>query len=102
MTLSATVWQRVFLIKGIYNVAVSVVLLIWAKELLPLFGTPAGNPASSTSSPKRKAVSGVCSAGFKITQLPQANAGPSFQLASSSGKFHATIAPTTPTGSRNV
>src|SRR4051812_34197361 len=45
MTLSATVWQRVFLIKGIYNVAVSVVLLIWAKELLPLFGTPAGNPA---------------------------------------------------------
>ena len=34
--------------------------------------------------------------------LPQASAGPSFQLAMLSGKFHGTISPTTPSGSRNV
>ena len=45
MTLSETTWSRVFLIKGVYNIVVSLVLLIWARELLPLFGAPAGNPA---------------------------------------------------------
>ncbi len=67
-----------------------------------IFSTPGGRPASSANSPKRSAVSGVCSAGLSTTVLPQASAGPSFQLASSSGKFQATIAPTTPTGSRSV
>jgi hypothetical protein len=43
MTLSETAWKRVFLVKGIYNIAVSVVLLIWANELLSLFGAPVGN-----------------------------------------------------------
>jgi hypothetical protein len=47
-------------------------------------------------------VSGVCSAGFSTTVFPQASAGAIFQAAMSSGKFHGTIAPTTPTGSRNV
>lgn len=45
MTASRTFWSRMFLIKGIYNVVVSLALLIWAKQLLPLLGTPVGNPA---------------------------------------------------------
>ena len=36
------------------------------------------------------------------TVFPQARAGPSFQEAMLSGKFHGTISPTTPSGSRNV
>ena len=61
--------------------------------------TPSGMPASSASSPSRIALNGVVSAGFKITVLPHANAGPSFQQAMSSGKFQGTIKPTTPSGS---
>jgi hypothetical protein len=44
MSLSRTVWGWVFLGKGVYNIAVSLVLLIWADSLLPLMGSPAGNP----------------------------------------------------------
>ena len=50
----------------------------------------------------RSAVSGVCSAGFSTTVQPVASAGPSFQAAISSGKFHGMIWPTTPIGSRSV
>src|SRR5258708_35344283 len=64
--------------------------------------TPAGTPASTASSPKRSAVREVWLAGFHTTGLPQANAGPSFHDASSSGKFQGTIIPTTPTGPRTV
>ena len=64
--------------------------------------TPSGKPASMTSSPRRSAVSGVCSAGLNTTVLPPARAGPSFQAAMSSGKFHGMICPTTPNGSRSV
>ena len=60
--------------------------------------TPAGKPASMISSPSRSAVSGVCSAGLNTTVFPAARAGPSFQAAISSGKFHGTICPTTPDG----
>jgi len=62
--------------------------------------TPLGKPASSTSSPSRSAVSGVSSAGLSTTVQPAASAGALFQVASSSGKFQAMMAPTTPTGSR--
>ena len=64
--------------------------------------TPSGMPASSASSPKRIAVSGVVSAGLRIAVLPAASAGPTFHDAISSGKFHGTISPTTPSGSWNV
>ena len=64
--------------------------------------TPSGRPAASASSAKRSAVSGVSSAGLRTTVLPHASAGPSFQLASMSGKFQGTMRPTTPSGSRNV
>src|SRR5271165_1395209 len=61
-----------------------------------------GNPAFSISSPSRRAERGVCSAGLSTTVQPAASAGPSFQAAISSGKFHGIIWPTTPTGSRRV
>jgi hypothetical protein len=64
--------------------------------------TPAGTPASSASSPSRIAVRGVYEAGFRIAALPAASAGATFQAAMSSGKFHGTISPTTPIGSRSV
>ena len=63
---------------------------------------PAGKPASCTSSAKSRAVSGVSEAGFRTTVHPAASAGANFQLAMFSGKFHGTIAPTTPIGSRSV
>jgi hypothetical protein len=45
MSLSETAWRRIFLLKGAYNIIVSLVLLIWSAQLLPLLGTPPGNPA---------------------------------------------------------
>jgi hypothetical protein len=64
--------------------------------------TPGGNPAASASSPRRNAVSDVSSAGFSTTVQPQASAGAIFHMPIMSGKFHGTIAPTTPRGSRTV
>ncbi len=66
------------------------------------FSTPGGRPASSAISPRRSAVSGVSSAGFKIAQLPAARAGATLREAMRSGKFQGTISPTTPSGSRRV
>ena len=64
--------------------------------------TPAGRPASSASSAMRSADSEVSSAGFITMVQPQASAGASFHMPIISGKFHGTIAATTPTGSRTV
>ena len=64
--------------------------------------TPGGKPASRASSPIRRALSGVCSAGLSTTVQPAARAGAIFQAAISMGKFHGTIWPHTPTGSRLV
>ena len=44
--------------------------------------------------------SGVSSAGFSTTVLPQTSAGASFHDGIAIGKFHGVIAPTTPTGTR--
>ena len=49
---------------------------------------------------KRSARSGVSSAGFSTTVLPQTSAGASFQAGIAIGKFHGVIAPTTPIGIR--
>ena len=57
-------------------------------------------PASIASRAMRMAVSGDFSDGLSTTELPVASAGPSFQQAIISGKFHGTMAATTPTGSR--
>src|SRR5207248_852424 len=64
--------------------------------------TPAGTPAATAISSKRSAVSGVSSAGLSTTVFPAATAGASFHDAIVSGKFHGTIRPTTPSGSRTV
>ena len=64
--------------------------------------TPGGRPTSSAILASAIAVSGVWLAGLRMTVLPHASAGATFHDASSSGKFHGTIAATTPTGSRSV
>ena len=64
--------------------------------------TPGGSPASAAICASASAVSGVWLAGLMITVLPHASAGATFHDVSSSGKFHGTIAATTPTGSRSV
>ncbi|MNT93229.1 hypothetical protein D3C72_2346500 [compost metagenome] len=64
--------------------------------------TPGGMPASMASSARRRAVSGVSSAGLMTMVQPAASAGMIFQMAIISGKFHGTMPTTTPTGSRRV
>ena len=59
-------------------------------------------PASSASSPSSSAVSGVSEAGFSTTVQPHARAGAIFHIEFISGKFHGTIAATTPTGTRSM
>ena len=66
------------------------------------FSTPGGRPTSIAISPRAIAVSGVWLAGLRMTVLPHASAGATFHAASSSGKFHGTMAATTPIGSRSV
>ena len=46
------------------------------------------------------ALEGVSSEGFATMVLPQASAGASFQVSSSSGRFQGAITPTTPSGFR--
>jgi hypothetical protein len=45
MTVSTHAWRRVFLVKGVYNIVVSLVMLVWTAKLLPLLGAPSQNPA---------------------------------------------------------
>ena len=64
--------------------------------------TPSGSPASANTSASALVVSGVSAAGLSTTVQPASNAGPSLLTARNSGTFHATIAPTTPIGSRDT
>ena len=64
--------------------------------------TPGGSPTLAAMSARASAVNGVWLAGLTITVLPHASAGATFHAVSSSGKFHGTMAATTPTGSRSV
>ena len=57
---------------------------------------------SYSSFDTRRAVNGVCSAGFNTTVQPHANAGPTFQAYIGRGKFHGIIPPATPIGSYKV
>ena len=59
---------------------------------------PAGSSAWRHTSAKMRAVSGVVSAGFRTTELPQASAGATFHASMSSGKFHGMIWAATPSG----
>ena len=64
--------------------------------------TPGGTPAAARISAKRNVVKGVVSAGLATTVLPHSSAGPSLLLSSVVGKFHGTIAATTPSGRRRT
>ena len=66
------------------------------------WSTPSGMPASRASSARRRAVSGVISAGLTTMVLPVASAGPTFHEVMAMGKFHGTMAATTPRGSWKV
>ena len=72
---------------------------IWAAMAAPavfpkpamMLMTPGGKPASLTSLPQYRPVSGVCSATLMTTTLPVATAGPIFHAHMRSGKFHGMI-----------
>jgi hypothetical protein len=64
--------------------------------------TPGGSPASVRISARRSVVNGVVSAGLATTALPHTSAGPSLFESSVVGKFHGTIAATTPSGRRST
>ena len=64
--------------------------------------TPSGRPASARISANRSVVNGVVSAGLATTVFPHISAGPSLLASSVVGKFHGTIAATTPSGRRST
>src|SRR5580704_1334117 len=71
-------------------------------EPVNTFNTPAGSPASVSSSPNLTPSTGVSEAGLKTTALTAASAGAILRAGIANGKFHGVITETTPTGSRNV
>ena len=74
----------------------------WSDDVTTL-STPGGKSVcSATSRPSRVAFHGVSGAGLRITVLPVARACPSLFSVTSRGKFHGTMAPTTPTGSFQI
>src|SRR3569833_3202459 len=64
--------------------------------------TPAGKPASSTSSASASADSGVCSAGLMTMVQPAATAGATLRVIIAIGKFHGVIDAHTPIGCYNT
>ena len=64
--------------------------------------TPAGTPASVSSSTKRSPRAGVSVAGLKTMVLPQTRAGAIFHEGIAIGKFHGVITPITPIGIRTL
>src|SRR5208283_3939962 len=69
---------------------------------LTRFTTPAGKPASVSTSTKWQEESGVSSAGFSTTVFPQTSAGIVFHDGMAMGKFHGVISPQTPIGCRTL
>ena len=61
--------------------------------------TPAGTPASISSSPRMTVVEGVISDGFTTAVQPAASAKGSFWLTIRKGKFHGVMMDATPIGS---
>ena len=66
-----------------------------------MFSTPGGN-TPATNSAKRNVASGVNGDGFNTMVQPDNKAGTIFWIAINTGKFHGTMPPTTPTGTRRV
>ena len=74
----------------------------WSDDVTTLI-TPAGMSVfSATMRPSRVAFHGVSGAGLTIIVLPVARAWPTLCSVTSTGKFHGMMAPTTPTGSRQM
>ncbi len=74
----------------------------WSDDVTT-WSTPAGKSVcSATRRPSRVAFHGVSGAGLRMTVLPVARACPNLLSVTSSGKFHGTMAPTTPTGSFQI
>ena len=74
----------------------------WSDDVTTLT-TPAGMSVfSAMRRPRSVAFHGVSGAGLSTTVLPVASAWPSLCEVTSNGKFHGTMAPTTPTGSRQI
>ena len=67
---------------------------------LIMLNTPAGKPASSTASVKRRAESGESWLGLSTMVQPAARAGPTLQVTWFIGQFHGASRAHTPTGSR--
>ena len=61
-----------------------------------MFRTPAGSPASISTSARFCTETGTSEAGLNTTVLPATSAGASFQVGIAIGKFHGVISPTTP------
>ena len=66
------------------------------------FSHPGGRPASSSSSARSSAESGVWAAGLRTTAQPAASDGAILWATRLSGKLNGLIAPTTPSGRRSV
>ncbi len=74
----------------------------WSDDVTML-STPAGMSVfSATTRPRSVAFHGVSGAGLRTTVFPVARDCPSLCEVTSKGKFHGTMAPTTPTGSRQM
>ena len=71
----------------------------WPRPLTRL-KTPAGTPASCSTSAKISADEGVNSEGLRIMVQPAASAGATLQVIWFSGQFQGVIMPTTPIASR--
>ena len=74
----------------------------WSDDVTTLT-TPGGmSVRSAIRRPRNVAFHGVSGAGLTISVLPVASACPTLCSVTSTGKFHGTMAPTTPTGSRQI
>ena len=65
-----------------------------------MFNTPSGRPACRNSPQTSATIEFVSSAGLQTIVQPTASAGAILKASIMIGKFHGTIAATTPTGSR--
>ena len=72
------------------------------REPVTTLTTPAGNPASWSTSPNTVTASGSCGAGFTTTVLPMASAGPILPAMFTIGKLYGVMHATTPTGWRTT
>ena len=82
---------------------VSISPTVAASPDVTTFSTPGGmSVCSAARRPMNVALHGVSGAGLRITVFPVASAWASLLIETSNGKFHGTMAPTTPTGSFQI